>query len=127
MGIMYLILASCFFCTNFTIVTYLSSHFNYFQLILFRSLLGPILLLPFMYLYKIKIDFSRPGMLILRSVCGLIAMSCLYVALKVGFIGQVTLIFNFSVIWTFILAYFIFKDRPHRLSILMLPVIFAGL
>jgi len=127
LGISFILGAQLLFCTNFSLVAYLSSHFSFIQLILFRSLLGPLLCLPFLLSGKIKLNFSRPWMLLMRASCGLLAMSCLYIGLKQSDIGPVSLMFNFSIIWTFILAFFIFNDRPHRYSLFSLGLAFLGL
>ncbi len=126
-GIFFIFLAQLLFCTNFSIVAYLSDYFTFIQLILFRSILAPILFLPLLFTKKINLNFKRPWLLLTRATCGLIAMSCLYIGLKEGEVGQVNLVFNFSIIWTFIIAFFLFKDRPHRFSLTSLAIAFLGL
>lgn len=127
LGILFILVAQLLFSTNFSIVTFLSPYFSITQLIFFRSILGPFLLLPFFLSHKLRLDLSRPWMLVLRSSCGLIAMTCLYAAFRMSDIGNVTLLFNFSVIWTFIAAFFIFKDRTHQYSLISLFFAFIGL
>ncbi|MFC1770963.1 DMT family transporter [Candidatus Margulisiibacteriota bacterium] len=115
------------FTFSHSLVKYLSAAFPIPQIMIARYIFAPILLTPLFLMKKIKLDLNRPWLLLLRVVAGITAMYLFFTSLKLGDIGKMNLIFQFSVLWTIFLAIILFRERPSRKSVLAVPFAFLGL
>ncbi|MBE32898.1 hypothetical protein CL647_02040 [bacterium] len=116
-----------FFVCSFSIVKFLSSTVAIETIMLFRFLAGPVFLIPFFILTKKPIIIKSYSLFIFRIFFGISAMSCLFLSFKYGQIGKSMLIFECSTIWTLILSYIFYKNKPHYISLLTIPFVFIGL
>ena len=125
-GISLLLTAQCIFAINFSIIKYLTSFYSVYQIMFFRFFLGTILLAPFV----LKNPIFKPRynhFMLIRSIFGFLAMVCVFFGFKYGDPGQVTLIFYCSILWASIIARYVYKERPHIVSIIALVAAFCGL
>ena len=73
-GIIYISIASLFFALMSAFVKLSSSNLNLIEIIFLRSLLATIILLPFIYIFKIKTKTTLYSNHLMRAVIGISAM-----------------------------------------------------
>ena len=73
-GIIYISIASLFFSLMSAFVKLSSSNLNLIEIIFLRSLLATIILLPFIYIFKIKTKTTLYSNHLMRAVIGISAM-----------------------------------------------------
>jgi len=125
-GIFCLVIGQLFFTINFNIVKYLTPYYTVFQLMMFRFMVGPFVLAP----RVVKPGFwpkKRTYLLVIRTLFGFCAMTCLFLGFKYGDPGQVTLLFYCSIIWATVAAYFILNELPQKQTMLGLVLALLGL
>ena len=126
-GVLFLFISQLLFVVNFNFVNFLNDFFSVPQLIFCRSIIAPIVILPILLSKKITVNFRRPGMLLVRSVAGLGAMTCLYFAFKYGEMGQSMLLFHCSFAWVFIISCLFLNEKPHLWTFSSIPLLIIGL
>ena len=87
--------------------------------------MGPLFLLP--SLIKQRKLFQYSHVLVLRTIFGISAMTCLYAGFKYGNPGQVSLIFNCSILWTCIISRLLIKERLEGPVLGAIAASFVGL
>ena len=122
-----LTVANLFFVASFSLVKYLSTFVSIETIMFFRFLAGPLYLIPFFVLTKKNIVIYSYPLFFLRIFFGISAMSCLFLSFKYGHIGKSMLIFECSTIWTLLIGYFFYHNKPHYYSLLSIPFVFFGL
>lgn len=126
LGVGLLLLAQTIFAINFTVIKYLTDFYSVYQIMFFRFFLGVLILAPIIIknpIVKKKYNYF----MLIRSLFGFCAMVCVFLGYKYGNPGQVTLIFYCSIIWASIIARYVYKERPHNVSIGALIAAFCGL
>ena len=93
----------------------------------FRFFIGALLLLPFYVFSKERFSLSNPKLLLLRSFFGVVAMLFYFLSLRYGDAGKASMLFQLSIIWTFLISTFILKENAHTYSKIALPLSFIGL
>jgi drug/metabolite transporter (DMT)-like permease len=110
-----------------TLTKYLAAYLPVSELMFSRFIFGPLLLLPFFLGGKISFKVNRWWLIWVRTACGVTAMVGYFWALKLGDPGKVSLIFQCSSLWVFIIAKFLFKDNPKWQTKLSVPIALFGL
>ncbi|MDC0036676.1 DMT family transporter [bacterium] len=116
----------CYVC-SFSLAKYFSIQVPVALIMLARFLAGPIYLTPYFWATKKKLHVKHYGLFALRIGCGVSAMTSLFYAFKYADIGTTMLIFESSAIWTLLLGYFLFKNRPHAYSLMAIPLAVVGM
>ena len=116
----------CFAC-SFSLAKYFSLQVSIAVIMLARFLAGPVYLTPYFWVTKKKIQIKHYRWLALRIICGVSAMTCLFYGFKYADIGTTMLIFESSAIWTLLLGYILYKNRPHIYSLWAIPLAFIGM
>tara|TARA_Y100000591_G_scaffold331525_1_gene365731 strand:- start:1622 stop:2461 length:840 start_codon:yes stop_codon:yes gene_type:complete len=122
-----LAIANIFFTGSFSLVKYLSNAVPIETIMLFRFMAGPIFLIPFFLVKKKKLIIKSYPLFFLRVFFGISAMSCLFLSFKYGSIGKSMLIFECSTIWTLLIGYYVYNNKPHPYSLWSIPFAFVGL
>lgn len=122
-----LLTANLFFTGSFSLVKLISTTLSVDVIMLVRFLAGPVFLIPFFLMKRKKIHITSYPMFFLRICFGISAMSCLFLSFKYGQIGKSMLIFECSAIWTLCFGYIAHKNKPHKASLLAIPLAFIGL
>jgi len=126
-GPLSLILSTILFAIAHSAVKYLGGSFSIFQLAFVRFMFAPIILLPFVFLNRLQFDIHNWRLIGLRTFFGISAMLLYFWALIHGDPGQVSLIFQSSSIWVFIIGWVFYDERRSNSSFLAIPVAFLGL
>jgi drug/metabolite transporter (DMT)-like permease len=127
LGPLFIISANVCYSFSHILVKSLSTYFSTTQIMFFRFVMGPLILLPLVYIGFKKVNLKNPKMLFLRAFFGVTAMFCFFLALKNGDPGKSSLLFQLSILWTFIISVFIYKDKAHLFSKIAFPFCFIGL
>ena len=97
------------------------------QIMLGRFIVAPLILIP-MYMLRLKLFIMpSPFLMAIRVTCGCSAMFCYFIAVKMGDLGKASLLFQFCIIWSFVLSMLLFKDRPSIYTKVAIPISFIGL
>ena len=121
-----LITANIFFTGSFSLVKYLSINVPVYVIMLFRFLAGPVFLGPYFFCLQKPLQVKNWPLFILRIGFGVSAMTCLFFAFKYTELAKSLLIFELSVIWTLIYGWIRYRNKPHFLSLIAIPVAFIG-
>ena len=122
-----LLTANLFFTGSFSLTKFLSQTTAIETIMLFRFLAGPVYLIPYFLVTKKKIVVASYKLFVFRILCGVSAMSCLFLAFKFGQIGKSMLIFELSTIWTLLIGYIVYNNKPHSWSLAAVPLAFIGI
>ena len=122
-----LIAANFFFMGSFSLAKLLVGQVDVTMVMFFRFLAGPLYLIPYFLVKRKAIKMDKPCTLVIRTLCGLCAMFCLFKAFQLGHIGKSMLIFEASVAWTLLFGFFFKNERPHRFSLAVIPLLCLGL
>lgn len=122
-----LILATILFAIAHSAVKYLGDSFSIFQLAFIRFIFAPIFLLPLLYWKKLPFYIHNWKLIGVRTFFGISAMLLYFWSLIQGNPGQVSLIFQSSSIWAFIIGWVWFNERMSKISLASIPVAFIGL
>ncbi len=126
-GPLLFLLSQVLFVASHALVKHVSVSVPIPHIMLFRFLFGPIILLPYFLINKSLFKVTNPWLLGVRIGTGVTAMSLLFLAIKLTHIGTVNLLFNCNLIWAFLGAIWIFRERPPLVRYLALPVAFVGI
>lgn len=126
-GALVVIAANALFSVSHASIRWLSHSYSLYFLMFIRFIAGPLILFPFVFLKRYKLSFHQWPLLLYRTIFGFLSMACYFYSFKFIEIGKATLIYNFSIIWTMILAHLIFKDRPSWQTKLAIPIALIGL
>lgn len=126
-GPILMLITTFFYTLSHSLVKELSLVFPAQQLAFFRFLVAPLFFLPVLLLIKFPIKIHNWRLIAMRTGFGVSAMLCYFFAVQLGNVGQATLIFQSSTIWTYILAAFILKEFPSVQTKWSIPIAFIGL
>lgn len=126
-GTLLIIFSNALFSLSHSSVRWLSNSYSLYLLMFVRFVSGPLLLLPYMLYKKYSFQVRNWPLVFIRTVCGFLSMGCYFYSFKFIEIGKATLLFNFSIIWTLIMAMLIFKDKPSWQTKLAVPIALGGL
>ena len=125
-GIIYICLASLFFSLMSTFVKLCSSNLNLIEIIFIRSLIATIILLPFIYILKIKIKTNLYSKHLFRTLIGVIAMFLNFYAVSKLPLSNYTII-SFSKIFFLIpLAFLFLNEKIKTISFFYISLGFIG-
>lgn len=127
LGPLLIILSQLFYSCSHTIVKGLSPFLSTPQIMFFRFFIGTLLLFPFYYFSRHNSPSSNFKLLIARSFFGVLAMMFYFLSLRYGDAGKASMLFQLSIIWTFLISTFFFKETAHLYSKIALPLSFIGL
>ena len=126
-GALLIIFANALFSLSHTSIRWLSSTYSLYFLMFIRFIPGPLFLLPYFLYKRYRFTFSHWPRILTRTIFGFISMGLYFYSFKYIEIGKATLIFNFSVIWTLLMATYFFNDKPSWQTKAAIPVAFGGL
>ena len=127
-GTLLIIVAHVFLALTQSLVKWIGTDVSLWVIMSFRFVTAPVLLLPYFLVFRSKkLTINNWPMMIVRTVCGVCGMAFYLTSLFLIPIGEATLIFNLSTLWTFLFATFIYKDPPSIQTRVSLPLAFIGL
>lgn len=97
------------------------------EIMFVRFIFGPLMIFPFLLLGKIKFKITRWSLIFWRTFFGITAMFGYMLALKLGDPGKVSLIFQCSSLWVYVLGKLFFGDNPSIQTKYAIPIAFLGL
>lgn len=116
----------CYMASH-TLTKFLSGSIPVSQLMFVRFMFGPLILMPLLMRGVISFNVTSWRLIILRTFFGVTAMFGYFWALKLGDPGKVSLIFQCSSLWVYILAKLMFKETPSIPTKIGVPVALLGL
>ena len=118
------ICTSAFTCMNLFVKSLDS--FNVFQIVFFRSLGSLFFTLPYLFKNKISLAGNRRGLLILRSVFGLISMMLFFLSLKYIASGTAVSIRYISPFFATFFGLVLLKEKVKPVQWLFFAIAFLG-
>lgn len=127
LGPILMLITTLFYTLSHSLVKELSPIFQAQELAFFRFLVAPVFFLPILLAIRFPIKIHSWSLMAMRTGFGVSAMLCYFFAVQLGDVGQSTLIFQSSTIWTYILAAFFLKEFPSVQTKWSVPIAFVGL
>ena len=125
-GIIYICLASLFFSLMSTFVKLCSSNLNLIEIIFIRSLIATIILVPFIFVLKIKIKTNLYSKHLVRSVIGVIAMFLNFYAVSKLPLSNYTIISFAKIFFLIPLAFLFLNEKVKTISFFYIFLGFMG-
>ena len=125
-GIIYICLASLFFSLMSTFVKLCSSNLNLIEIIFIRSLIATIILLPFIYILKIKIKTNLYSKHLFRTLIGVIAMFLNFYAVSKLPLSNYTIISFAKIFFLIPLAFLFLNEKIKTISFFYISLGFVG-
>ena len=125
-GIFFMLCSSLAYVSSHSLIKGLSSYLSVPQLMFFRFIFGPLIMIPLLVLGYQQLKVPNKKLLFLRSLFAMLGMTCYFIALGLSDLGKISLIFHLSVVWSALLAVPIFKESLSKTAWLCLPVIMIG-
>lgn len=121
-----MIFSSLAYAGSHSLIKGLSTFFNIPQLMFFRFIFAPLLMIPLLILGYQSLKVPNKTLLFLRALFAVLGMGCYFIALQLSDLGKISLIFHLSIVWAALLAIPIFKESLSKTAWLCLPVIILG-
>lgn len=125
-GIVLMLMAAFFFSMMGLLVKTMQHEIPFFQSMFFRFLINCLLLLPFLLKDPKKFKIHKPGLMLIRCVCGFVAgamyfYSYVNIPLANAFVLQYS-----SPIFVVVFAVFFLKESVRYLQVFLICLAFAG-
>jgi len=127
LGPVMILIAHVFYAMAHSLVKILSLSLTTSQLMFFRFAIGVCIIAPFLIMKHKPFELHRPWLIVLRAFFGISGMACFFYALTYGEIGKTNLLFQLTIVWTFLISTFMLKEKAHIYSKIALPASFFGL
>jgi len=126
-GALLIIASNALFSLSHSSIRWLSGSYSLTFLMFIRFISGPLFLVPY-FIYKgYKPTFNHWYLILIRTFFGFLSMGFYFYSFKYIGLGKATLIYNFSIVWTLIMAMLVFGDRPSWQTKAAIPVALCGL
>ena len=126
-GIIYICLASLFFSLMSTFVKLCSNNLNLIEIIFLRSIIATIILTPFIFFLKIRIQTNLFAKHFIRTAIGIIAMFLNFYALSKLPLSNYTIISFAKIFFILPLAFLFLKERIKIFSFYYIVLGFSGI
>lgn len=111
-----LIFSNIFSALSFICIKKAVGIFSLFSLLTSRFLLGILFLSLLAMVFNINLTWNQSKLLILRAFAGILSFSMYLLAISIASIGEVALIYQCSILWSYFLSRRYLSEKTHAIT-----------